>query len=213
MPPKQEEKEKPLPIPLDDPLEDPGCCSRPRFILADTVAKTGANTPQTVEKESITPPVIQLQEMESSFDGSLPSTIKEILGKLKDNTANVFFEFCKTAESQMLMGTSSLIEQARQAQMADNKDKMFTIPGIDLTVVLMAGKGDMLRAWDRKNNIGAIMYAQGKQVWNALYLGYTPSGSLYHAEEKAIRADEFSSSDWKYVINLGERILERKRIR
>ncbi len=71
----------------------------------------------------------------------------------------------------------------------------------------------MLRALDRRNNVGAIMYAQGKTVWNVLYLGYTHAGTLYHAEEKTIKFEDFSQSDWKYVVNLGERILEKKRIR
>ena len=57
------------------------------------------------------------------------------------------------------------------------------------------------------------MYTQGKTVWNVLYLGYTHAVTLYHAEEKTIKFEDFSQSDWKYVVNLGERILEKKRIR
>ncbi|MDD3057242.1 MAG: hypothetical protein PHO72_02930, partial [Sphaerochaeta sp.] len=159
------------------------------------------------------PAPMQVLEMESSLEGNLPSTIREILGKLKEKEENTFFDFCKTADPQVLMGTASLIEQARQIQQSDGKDKMFTIPGINLTVVLMAGKGDMLRAWDRKNNVGAIMYTQGQKTWKVLYLGYTASGSLYHAEEKTLKYEDFSQADWKYVVNLGERILEKKRIR
>jgi hypothetical protein len=186
----------------------------PRFILADTIAKSGSSVPSQPETAVHNAPVqVLVQEMETTLEGNLPSTIREILGKLKEKEENIFFDFCKTADSQVLMGTASLIEQARQVQQGDGKDKMFTIPGINLTVVLMAGKGDMLRAWDRKNNVGAIMYTQGQKTWKVLYLGYTPSGGLYHAEEKTLKYEDFSQADWKYVVNLGERILERKRKR
>ncbi|HAF85584.1 MAG TPA: hypothetical protein DCG32_04305, partial [Sphaerochaeta sp.] len=135
----------------------------------------------------------------------------DILEKLEQKGENVFFDFCKTAEEGLLMTTSSLIEQARQAQLSDNKDKMFTIPGFDLTVVLITGRSDMLRSWDRKNNIAAIMYSQGKTRWEVLYLSYTPSGMLIHAEEQSICYEDFSHTDWKFVVNLGERILDRKK--
>lgn len=69
----------------------------------------------------------------------------------------------------------------------------------------------MLRSWDRKNNVAAIMYSQGKTSWEALYLSYSLSGMLIQAEEKSILYEDFSHTDWKYVVNLGERILERKK--
>jgi hypothetical protein len=57
------------------------------------------------------------------------------------------------------------------------------------------------------------MYTHGQKAWNVLYLGYSANGSLYHAEEKTLKYEEFSQADWKYVVNLGEKILEKKRIR
>jgi len=71
----------------------------------------------------------------------------------------------------------------------------------------------MIRDWDRRNNIGAIMYTQGKSKWQVLYLSYNHSGYLTKAEEKTLRQEDFSQSDWKYVMNLAQRILERKRSR
>ncbi len=217
MPPefREQKKQEKAEETIEKEKTDTSVPSIPRFILADTIAKSGSkeSVVATDVEKNVPTAMVQLEEVESSFDGNLPFTIREILGKLKENSQNTFFEFCKSAEPQLLMGTSSLIEQARQAQNADSKDKMFTIPGINLTVVLMAGKGDMLRAWDRRNNVAAIMYAQGKLSWNVLYLGYSHTGTLYHAEEKIIKQEDFSQSDWKYVVNLGERILEKKRIR
>jgi len=181
--------------------------SSPRFILAETVSQKGEDVPVVSEEKEL----IHLEELESSLDGSLPNHLRDILGKLEEKGENVFFDFCKTAEEGLLKTTASLIEQARQAQQSDNKDKMFTIPGFDLTVVLITGRSDMLCSWDRKNNVAAIMYSQGKTSWEVLYLSYAPSGTLIQAEERSICFEDFSHTDWKYVLNLGERILERKK--
>jgi hypothetical protein len=179
----------------------------PRFILAETVSQKGEDAPVVSEEKE----PIHFEELESSLDGSLPKRLRDILGKLEEKGENIFFDFCKTAEQDLLKTTSSLIEQARQAQLFDNKDKMFTIPGFDLTVVLITGRSDMLRSWDRKNNVAAIMYSQGKTSWEVLYLSYTSSGTLIQAEEQSVLFEDFSHTDWKYVVNLGERMLERKK--
>jgi len=188
----------------------------PRFLLADTIAKTVEKPqPQRKPEQKLELSGFQQEKVTSTVDGNLPSTLKEILERLSPEweTENPFVSFCKQAEPQLLMGTAGLIEQARQSQLSDKKDKMFTIPGFDITVFLMAEKGDALRAWDRKENIGAIMYMQNKTTWNVLYLGYNVSGKLLQAEEQAIRYEDFSQSDWKYAVNLGDRILEKKRMR
>ena len=181
--------------------------SPPRFILAETVSQKVKGAPVATEEKV----PIHFEELESSLEGSLPKLLRDILGKLEEKEDNGFFDFCKTAEEDLLKTTSSLIEQARQAQLFDSKDKMFTIPGFDLTVVLITGRSDMLRSWDRKNNVAAIMHNQGKTSWSVLYLSYTPSGTLIQAEEKSIRHEDFSPTDWKYVVNIAERILERKK--
>ena len=175
--------------------------------MAETVSRKNEDVKVVNEEKE----QIHFEELESSLEDSLPKRLRDILGKLEEKGENVFFDFCKTAEESLLKATSALIEQARQAQLSDNKDKMFTIPGFDLTVVLITGRSDMLRSWDRKNNVAAIMYSQGKTSWEALYLSYSLSGMLIQAEEKSILYEDFSHTDWKYVVNLGERILERKK--
>jgi hypothetical protein len=57
------------------------------------------------------------------------------------------------------------------------------------------------------------MYMQNKTIWNVLYLEYNMSGKLLEAEEQVIRYEDFSQADWKYSVNLGDRILEKKRMR
>ena len=182
--------------------------SPPRFILAETVSQKDddVSVVTTEEKDPL-----QFEELESTLEGFLPKRLHEILDKLEEKSGKGFFDFCKTAENELLKTTASLIEQARQAQKFDDKDKMFTIPGFDLTVVLITGRSDMLRSWDRRNNVAAIMHNQGKTSWEVLYLDYSPSGTLIQAEEKTIRVEDFSHTDWKYVVNLGERILERRK--
>ena len=185
-------------------------------MLADTIAKT-AEKPQPQKKPEHRPEFSgsHQETVASTVGGNLPSTLRDILERLNPEweSENPFVSFCEKADPQLLMGTAGLIEQARQSQLSDKKDKMFTIPGYDITVVLMAEKGDVLRAWDRKKHIGAIMYMQNKTIWNVLYLEYNMSGKLLEAEEQVIRYEDFSQADWKYSVNLGDRILEKKRMR
>ena len=162
-------------------------------------------------KPQVSQPSVLFEEVESSFDEVIPTRLEAILRIMKEGAGTAFFDFCKSAESVLLQKIDKMIEQAREAQLIDGKDKMFTIPGSSLTIVLITGRNDMLCNWDRRNNVAAVMYAQGKETWNALYLGFSRTGNLLQAEEKTIKKEDFSQNDWKFVMSLGERIIEKRK--
>ena len=124
---------------------------------------------------------------------------------------NEFRRLCETSSADFLNGVSKLINQAKAAQTIDGKDKMFTLPGTELTVVLCVPQVDILREMERRNNVAAIMYTQGKAVWHALYITYNAAGILAEAQEVPLRQSEFSPSDWKLVMAMGEKILARRK--
>ena len=99
----------------------------------------------------------------------------------------------------------------RRAQALDKRDKMFSVPGLDLTIVVAGDRGDAMTDWNRRNSVGVLMYLQKKPHWSMLELHYDAQGALLSADERIISAKEFSTSDWKYVASLAERIVERKR--
>ena len=124
---------------------------------------------------------------------------------------NEFKNLCETSDADFLNGVSKLINQARSAQQIDGKDKMFTLPGTDLTVVLCVPNVDTLREMERRNNVAAVMYTQGKNAWHALYITYNVAGVLADAREATLRQSEFSPADWKLVMAMGEKILARRK--
>ncbi|MCH3917115.1 MAG: hypothetical protein LKE40_06590 [Spirochaetia bacterium] len=139
-----------------------------------------------------------------------PDKIAEIFSKLEKAETSKFYGICDAADAVFLAEMARVLEQVRLAQLADGKDKMFTVPDSDLTIVLTTGQDDLLRNWDRKNNVGAVMYSHGCEEWTALTLKYGRSGKLVRAVELGISKDDFQPIDWKFVVSTVERFQERK---
>jgi hypothetical protein len=142
---------------------------------------------------------------------ALPKKIQEILDKIEDVENSTFLRITEEGDMELLQGMASVIDQIRLVQVSDGKDKMFNIPNKDMTVVLTIGQDDLLRNWDRKNNIGAIMYTNEKDSWRALTLKYSKSGKLLVAREVEITKDDFEPVDWKFVVSTGQRFLDQKK--
>ena len=179
------------------------------FILADAVSRASqaashdvAGDEKLPEAEAPQPPII---------DPSLHPTIAQIVAHLREIEGSVFAAFARSGDAALLMQTATLIDEAKRAQALDKRDKMFSVPGLDLTIVVAGGRGDAMNDWDRRNSVGALMYLQKKPHWSMLELLYDANGALVGAEERIISAKEFSTSDWKYVASLAQRILERRR--
>ena len=142
---------------------------------------------------------------------ALPKKIQEILDKIEDVENSTFLQITEEGDMELLQGMASVIDQIRLVQESDGKDKMFNIPNKDMTIVLTIGQDDLLRNWDRKNNIGAIMYTNHKDSWRALTLKYSKSGKLLVAREVEITKDDFEPVDWKFVVSTGQRFLDQKK--
>jgi len=146
-----------------------------------------------------------------ALDGKdVPAHLREIL-EFTQKVDGPFFTMCKQGDEQLLSASDGLIMKAQDAQHIDGKDKMFTLGQFGLTVILSAGRDDQMSRFDRRANIGAIMYAEGKDSWGCLTLDYDKNGKLRRANEEIINRKSYSASDWKYVTNIGERLLARRK--
>ena len=103
-----------------------------------------------------------------------------------------------------------VIELARKSWLIDGKDKMFTIPETNISVAVFLQSQDPMKEIQRRENIGAVMYASSKDNWNSLELSYDAAGKLVRADFNRLSKSSFTDWEWKVVEKLGERIIERR---
>ena len=103
-----------------------------------------------------------------------------------------------------------VIELARKAWLIDSKDKMFTIPDTSISIAVFSETLDPMITIQRRENIGAVMYASQKDTWNSLELSYDSSGQFSKADFNRISRSSFSDWEWKIVEKLGLRLIERR---
>lgn len=188
-------------------------------IASDSIAKAVMDpmveTEPMVEAEPVVvmePESIAVPDEPNSMDmPSCPVVVEEVLAKLGTRAGSEFRRICQSSGDDFLNGVVKLINQAKAAQLNDGKDKMFTLPGTELTIVLCVPQVDKLREMERRNNVAAIMYTQEKTQWHALYITYNTAGILADAKEMMMRQSDFSTSDWKLIMAMGEKILARRR--
>ena len=166
------------------------------------------------EDEGIDAPLLEDLVSASPIDVALggkqiPARFREILEKL-GSTQGAFFAMCKEGSDKLLEASSGLIDKALVAQSQDGKDKMFTISKFSLTFVIASRMDDELSRYDRKENIGAMMYVDGKDCWNSITLFYDKKGELVNTDTQVIRQADYSPLEWKYAINIGQRIIARR---
>ena len=73
------------------------------------------------------------------------------------------------------------IELARKAWLIDGKDKMFSIPDTTISVAVFSETQDPMLNIQRRENIGAVMFASQKDSWNSLEISYDGSGQFVKA--------------------------------
>ena len=140
----------------------------------------------------------------------IPARLREILEK-QGLTDGAFFTMCKEGSDKLLDASCALIDKALMAQSQDGKDKMFTISKYALTFVIASRSDDELSRYDRKENIGAMMYVDGKDAWNSITLFYDKEGVLRGVDTQTIKQSDYSQLEWKYATNIGERIIARRK--
>ncbi|MGX8775042.1 MAG: hypothetical protein ACSW8G_08305, partial [Bacillota bacterium] len=92
----------------------------------------------------------------------------------------------------------------------DGKDKMFTIPDTNISVAVFSETQDPMLGIQRRENIGAVMFASGKDTWNSLELSYDGTGQFSKADYVRIGRSSYTDWEWKIVEKLGTRLLERR---
>ena len=167
------------------------------------------------EDASIDAPLLEDLVSASPIDVALggkqiPARLREILEK-QGLTDGAFFTLCKEGSDKLLDASCALIDKALLAQSQDGKDKMFTISKYALTFVIASRSDDELSRYDRKENIGAMMYVDGKDSWNSITLFYDKEGELRGVDTQTIKQADYSQLEWKYATNIGERIIARRK--
>ena len=102
------------------------------------------------------------------------------------------------------------IELARKAWLIDGKDKMFSIPDTTISVAIFSETQDPMLNIQRRENIGAVMFASQKDSWNSLELSYDGSGQFVKADYVRISRNSYTDWEWKIVEKLGTRLMERR---
>ena len=125
----------------------------------------------------------------------------------KSNPIVQYLSSCQYEQKKELV---RFIELARKAWLIDGKDKVFSIPDTSISVAVFAQTQDPMLSIQRRENIGAVMYASQKDSWNSLELSYDGSGQLAKADYIRISRNSYSDWEWKIVEKLGNRLMERR---
>ncbi len=215
--PNEEERQE-VPVPGQEPASSQPSSTLFSFLKQisqekNEEAETPVNAP--VGEEILETPVLEDLESVSPIDvalegKSIPSRFREIL-EGKDSLDGAFFAMCKNESDKFLLSCSALIDKALLLVASTGKDKMFTIAKYSLTFVIASRSDDELSRYDRKENIGAMMYMEKKNAWNSLTLFYDKAGALLRAQESTIRQEDYSPLEWRYAVNIGKRILAKRK--
>ncbi len=136
----------------------------------------------------------------NTLEDLFPKRVYEIVALLGEEDSN-FFNICKELNMDILSSIDLLLNKALEKQKSDKKEKMFTIPGYDLTLVIAQNNNDKLKIWERKTNLGAVMYSQGKERWNALILHYDINDNLISLNQVEVKKEDYDAVDWKFVVS------------
>jgi len=151
------------------------------------------------------------EEEVPTIESLWPQRIIDIVDMSEDLDASPFFKICKENDIELLEAIDHLINQALDLQKQDNKDKMFTIPESNLSIILPINKNDQLKRWERMNSLGALMYSKDMDSWNVLTLNFDDDKTLKSIKEWEISKDSYSSVDWKFVVTTGSRLKKKKK--
>lgn len=125
----------------------------------------------------------------------------------KSNPITQYFNNCDIKQKEEIV---RFIEMARKSWLIDGKDKMFTIPDTNISVAVFSETQDPMLGIQRRENIGAVMFASGKDTWNSLELSYDGTGQFAKADYVRIGRSSYTDWEWKIVEKLGTRLLERR---
>ena len=124
---------------------------------------------------------------------------------------NAVTQYVAQLNEEQRKSLSNLMESALKACIKDGKDKMFAIPDTTISVMVFRASRDPMLEMQRRQYVGAMMYADGRDSWSSLELAINENGALVKCEYNKITKNSFLDWQWKVVENLGKRILERRK--
>ena len=189
-----EEQPEP-PSPAEEPVAEP----EPEAVSEDVVPEEPVEQEQEPEPESIE---------ENPVEQPLP-LLDQILSFAPSKT-NPIVQYLSSCQYEQKKELVRFIELARKAWLIDGKDKVFSIPDTNISVAVFAQTQDPMLSIQRRENIGAVMYASQKDSWNSLEVSYDGSGQLMKADYIRISRNSYSDWEWKIVEKLGNRLMERR---
>ena len=130
--------------------------------------------------------------------------------KFSPSRNNPITQYLSACDMQQKKEIVRFIEMARKAWLIDGKDKMFTIPDSNISVAVFSETQDPMLAIQRRENIGAVMYASQKDSWNSLEISYDSAGQFVKADFIRVAKSSFTDWQWKVVEKMGQRLIERR---
>ena len=183
-----------------------------RFTLVNAVEQAKDSPPSEEHEqiketaEEVVPPTVE------PFALDLPPNLAELFNLLAKQNLWSFNTFLKESMSHVIESLERMLEQIKRSTLQPGQERMFTITPLQLTIIVLAARGDTLSAWTRKVNVAAIMHANNKRSWHALSIAFDREGRMILADEAEIKKEDFTPTDWKFVMNAEQRLREKKRV-
>ena len=130
--------------------------------------------------------------------------------KFSPSRNNPITQYLSACDMHQMKEIVRFIEMARKAWLIDGKDKMFTIPDSNISVAVFSETQDPMLAIQRRENIGAVMYASQNDSWNSLEISYDSAGQFVKADFIRVAKSSFTDWQWKVVEKMGQRLIERR---
>ena len=192
------------PEPVEEPAPEPEPVPEPQ----PEVEAEPEPEPQPAPVE--VPEVDPTPEPEPEPAPELPLTLLDtvIKGFTRENAVT---QYVAQLDAEQRKSLSNLMESALKACVKDGKDKLFAIPDTAISVMVYKASRDPMLGMQRRQYVGAMMYADGRDSWSSLELSINDNGALVKSEYEKITKSSFLDWQWKLVENLGKRILERRK--
>lgn len=122
---------------------------------------------------------------------------------------NPFTLYVDKCNDEQKIQLSNMIDKALCTCKEDGRDKVLIIPDTEISVCVFKMSKDPMLEIQRKEHIGALMYASDCDVWHSVELYLNENGVLESAVYNKITKFVFSSWQWKIVEKLGLAIAQR----
>ncbi len=157
---------------------------------------------QEPKQEMAPVPELKLQN-ESTSIGVLDIVLKAF------GSPNPFTSYVDSCDDVQRVELSTMIDKAVCACKDDGRDKVLVIPSTAISVCVFRLSKDPMLEIQRKEHIGALMYAKKRDVWHSVELYLNENGVLESALYNKITKFVFSSWQWKVVEKMGLAIAQR----